>query len=275
MEHSSVSFIDASAGRLAVHEWTYGQPKFLALLVHGYGEHLGRYDYVAQRLTARGARVFGPDHQGHGQSDGERALITDYAAVIDDLHLVTQAMMRRYPDLPLIVIGHSMGGLIATHYAQLHGDMLAALVLSGPLLGKKTTITSLLDLPEIPNTPLDVRTLSRDPDVGRLYTDDQLIWHGPFKRSTLLAMREVLHIIHSGPTLGDLPTLWLHGGADDLVKLEESRITLDVIRGQHFDSHIYPGARHEIFNEINRDAIFDQVLAFIETALSLPSHRLN
>ena len=168
-----------------------------------------------------------------------------------------------------------MGGLIAARYAQLHGDTLAALVLSGPLLGKKTAITGLLDLPDIPDTPLDVRTLSRDPDVGKRYTDDRLIWHGPFKRNTLLAMRAALDTIHSGPTLADLPTLWLHGEADDLVKLDDSRTTLDVIRGDHFESQIYPGARHEIFNEINRDAILDRVLAFIETALSLPGHGLN
>jgi alpha-beta hydrolase superfamily lysophospholipase len=270
MEHSLVSFIDAGAGRLAVHEWDSGQPLFLALLVHGYGEHLGRYDHFAQRLSSSGARVFGPDHQGHGQSDGERVLITNYAAVVEDLHLVAQAMTRRYPYLPLIMIGHSMGGLIAARYAQLHGETLSALVLSGPLLGRKTAITSLLDLPEIPATPLEVSTLSRDPDIGKRYTDDPLVWHGSFKRDTLLAMRAVLHTIHCGPTLGDLPTLWLHGGADKLVRVEESRTTLEVIRGNHFESQIYPDARHEIFNETNRDAIQGRVLAFIGTVLSSP-----
>jgi alpha-beta hydrolase superfamily lysophospholipase len=270
MEHSSVSFVQATHGRLAVHEWAQGEPRFLALLVHGYGEHLGRYDYVAQRLTVQGGRVFGPDHQGHGQSDGERVLVTDYAAVVEDVHQVALAMKRRYPGVPLVLIGHSMGGLIATRYAQLHGATLAALVLSGPLLGRKTAITSLLDLPEMPATPLDVSKLSRDPDIGKRYTDDPLVWHGPFKRDTLLAMRAVLHTIHCGPTLANLPTLWLHGGADELVRAQESRTTLDVIRGNHFESQIYPDARHEIFNETNRDAILGRVLAFIGTVLSSP-----
>jgi alpha-beta hydrolase superfamily lysophospholipase len=270
MEHSSVSFVQATHGRLAVHEWAQGEPRFLALLVHGYGEHLGRYDYVAQRLAARGGRVFGPDHQGHGQSDGERVLVTDYAAVVEDVHRVALAMTRRYPGVPLVLVGHSMGGLIATRYAQLYGSSLAALVLSGPLLGKNTAITSLLDLPVIPDTPLDVSTLSRDPEVGKRYTDDPLVWHGPFKRATLLAMHAMLQTIDAGPTLGQLPTLWLHGGGDELVKPEESRTTLEVLAGEHFESQIYPDARHEIFNETNRDAVLDRAIAFIEATLHSP-----
>lgn len=271
MQHSSVSFVDSSMRRLAVHEWGCGRPRFLALLAHGYGEHLGRYDYVAQRLADLGAHVFGPDHQGHGQSDGERVLITDYAIVVEDLHHVAQAMIHRFPRLPLVLIGHSMGGLIATRYAQLYGNTLTALVLSGPLLGKKTAITSLLDSPIIPDNPLDVSMLSRAPDVGKLYMEDPLIWHGPFKRATLLAMQVMLHTIDAGPALGELPTLWLHGGADDLVRLKDSQSTLEVIRGNYFDSQIYPDARHEIFNEINRDVILDRALAFIEVALSSQS----
>ena len=253
-------------GELALHHWPQPQPRFLALLVHGYGEHLGRYHHVAARLATIGGYVAGPDHAGHGLSQGERVRIDDFEAVVDDLHLTVQALRAQLPALPLIVIGHSMGGMIATRYVQLHGGV-SGLVLSGPLLGEHTQITALCDLPEIPDAPLDITTLSRDPAVGARYQADPLVWHGPFKRPTLLAMRRMLSAIHHGPGFGALPVLWLHGVEDKLVLMAQSRQTLEVLRGADFDSESYPGAQHEIFNEINQDAVLDRVCGFIQRLL--------
>ncbi|WP_258057837.1 alpha/beta hydrolase, partial [Serratia marcescens] len=75
MSEQTVSFIKGRHGDIALHDWGNDKPRYLALLVHGYGEHLGRYQYVARTLQAQGARVFGPDHLGHGLSQGERVLI--------------------------------------------------------------------------------------------------------------------------------------------------------------------------------------------------------
>jgi alpha-beta hydrolase superfamily lysophospholipase len=137
----------------------------------------------ADFLSGRGAVVVGPDHLGHGRSGGERVLITDYELVADDLHSVITRATERYPGLPLVLVGHSMGGMIGARYAQLHGREPAGLVLSGPVLGSWTAVTDLLELDEIPDDPLDVSTLSRDPGVGEAYNDDELVWHGPFKGS--------------------------------------------------------------------------------------------
>ncbi|WP_250547082.1 alpha/beta fold hydrolase, partial [Serratia marcescens] len=143
MPEQTVSFIKGRHGDIAVHDWGNDQPRYLALLVHGYGEHLGRYQYVARTLQAQGARVFGPDHLGHGLSQGERVLIEDYDAVVDDVQRVVSHFRQRYPALPLVVIGHSMGGMIATRYVQRYGEEVRALVLSGPLLGDRTAISDL------------------------------------------------------------------------------------------------------------------------------------
>ena len=85
-----------------------------------------------------------------------------------------------------MLIGHSMGGLVATRYAQLHGSELAALVLSGPAIGGNPGIEALLAMDPIPDLPIDPSTLSRDPEVGRTYLEDPLVWHGPFRRATLV-----------------------------------------------------------------------------------------
>ncbi|CAE1142247.1 alpha/beta hydrolase [Serratia sp. Tan611] len=267
MSQQQVSFIKGQRGDIALHDWQHDAPRFLALLVHGYGEHLGRYHYVARTLQDLGARVFGPDHLGHGLSQGERVLIEDYEAVVDDVRQAVGQIRRQHPDLPLVVIGHSMGGMIATRYVQRFGDDVRALVLSGPLLGEHTAIGDLQDMETIPDTPLDVSTLSRDPAVGVAYQADPLVWHGPFKRPTLQAIRRFLATIDAGPGFGALPTLWLHGGDDRLVLSEESRTTLERLRGSDFHTEILPGARHEIFHEIDKDRTLQLVSAFIQRTL--------
>ncbi|MEX3241331.1 lysophospholipase [Serratia quinivorans] len=267
MSEQKISFIKGSQGDIAVHDWGHDQPRFLALLVHGYGEHLGRYQYVARTLEAQGARVFGPDHLGHGLSQGERVLIEDYDAVVDDVHRVVEHFKAFNPDLPLVVIGHSMGGMIATRYVQRYGDNVRALVLSGPLIGERTQISDLLELPKIPDEPLDTATLSRDPAVGEAYQADALVWHGPFKRPTLHAMQQMLAKINAGPGFGTLPTLWIHGDDDRLVLMAQSQTAINLLKGNDFEVMINPGGRHESFNETNKDQILKRIGDFIERVL--------
>lgn len=252
-------------GQIALRTWELAQPRYVCLLVHGYGEHMGRYDHVGDTLRAHGAAVYGPDHIGHGHSDGERALITDFEHVVDDLHAVAEIAAR--PDVPTVVIGHSLGGLIAARYAQRYGAELRALVLSGPVLGEWPEATDLLDLPEIPDDPLDLSTLSRDPAVGVAYDRDPLIYHGPFKEKMLRAIASTLHVVNTGPKLGDLPTLWVHGQADALVPLRGSTIGIKALAPASLTTRIYPDARHEVFNETNRDEVLTDVTSFIEGVL--------
>ncbi len=243
--------------------WPNPAATWLAVLVHGYGEHGGRYGHVADRLVGAGALVIAPDHVGHGRSAGERALITSFDGVVADLGT---AISSAATGLPTVLIGHSMGGLIATRYAQRHP--VDALVLSAPVLGTWQGL-DLLALDEIPDTPIDPDVLSRDPEVGKRYVEDPLVWHGPFKRRTLEALEQALDDVNYGPTLEHLPTLWLHGDADELVPLADTRTGTDRIRGLLFEEHVYPGARHEIFNESIKDQALTDTIAFVHRVLHL------
>jgi alpha-beta hydrolase superfamily lysophospholipase len=244
--------------------WPNPDARHIVMLAHGYGEHLGRYEYVADFLVGRGAVVTGPDHIGHGRSGGERVLVTDYEPVVDDLHSVATRARGRHPGLPLVLIRHSMGGMIGARYAQLHGEELAGLVLSGPVLGSWTAVTGLLELDEIPDDPLDVSTLSRDPRVGEIYRDDELVWHGPFKRPTIAAIDAALETIRGGPALGPLPTLWVQGEEDPLVPLSETRQGIAALEFTRLEEVICPGARHEVFNETNRDEVLTRTADFVD-----------
>src|SRR5919112_5126271 len=205
-----------TVGRVQVRTWPADDPQRLVVLVHGYGEHIGRYAHVADALVARGCEVVGPDHRGHGQSPGEPALVEDFEPIVDDVRAVVQDARG---DLPVVMVGHSMGGLIAARYAQRHREDLAGLVLSAPAVGLGPVMEGWLAAPEPPSDPIDVATLSRDPAVGEAYAADPLVYHGGWKRPTLEAFLAADRAIAEGPDFGDLPLLYVHGEADELVPL--------------------------------------------------------
>ena len=260
--------IQGSRGSVTVHQWSAQSPTFVALIVHGYGEHARRYDHVAAALVEAGAAVYAPDHLGHGESDGERVSIQTIEDLVDDTARVVLVARERHPGLPVVMIGHSMGGLIATRFAQRDGHGLSALVLSGPVIGGNPALFGLIELPEIPEIPIDPSVLSRDPEVGRAYAEDPLVWHGPFKRETLQAFIDSVDLIAVSGDLGDLPTLWIHGEQDALAPLEATRPAFERIRGSAASEHVWPGAQHEVFNESNRDEVIAEVVEFLERALS-------
>lgn len=255
-------------GDVTAREWPCEGARHVALLVHGYGEHIGRYEHVADALVAHGAAVFGPDHMGHGRSAGERVLIEDFEDVVTDVHTVEEIARTEYPNLPVVLIGHSMGGLIAARYAQRYGTGLAALVLSGPLIGIWEPLRMLLAPPEVPDVPLDPKLLSRDMAVGAAYASDPLVWHGPFKRPTLLAFERTMEKISKSGAIGSLPLLWLHGDDDRIVPLPGSRTGIEELRGAEWTERVYAGARHEVFNETNKAEVLTDVTTFLDDVLT-------
>ncbi|WP_193106331.1 alpha/beta fold hydrolase [Brachybacterium sp. FME24] len=269
--HSTDFTLVGHAGALVGRAWTDADPHWVAVLAHGYGEHVGRYDWVASRLNDAGAAVYAADHLGHGRSDGQRVLISDFEPVVEDLDLVVQHAGGRHPGLPIVLVGHSMGGMIAARYTQLHADRLVATVLSGPVLGSWITVDTLLALEEIPSTPIDPETLSRDAAVGAAYAADELVWHGDFARPTLEGIQEELRTISAHGSIGDHPLLYLHGEDDRLVPLPASWEGLRILQGSATSTKTYPGARHEIFQETNRGDVLDDVIAFVEGVLGARS----
>ncbi|MEU4871970.1 lysophospholipase [Streptomyces sp. NPDC021608] len=254
-------------GAIAVRERSGPRPRYTALLVHGYGEHGGRYAELADVLAGHGAAVFAPDHTGHGRSAGERVVIEDFEDVVDDVHRAAELARSAHPGLPTVMIGHSMGGLIAARYAQRHGDGLTALVLSGPVIGLWELPGRLLAQREIPDVAVGPAALSRDPAVGAAYAADPLVWHGPMKRPTLEAFARTLETVAEEGDVRPLPVLWLHGDDDRLVPPAGSRVGVERLTAGTHTERIYPGARHEVFQETNRAEVFADVTRFLDAAL--------
>jgi alpha-beta hydrolase superfamily lysophospholipase len=268
---------EIAGGRTPLHlyRWEHESPRYVAVIIHGYGEHAGRYSHVAAALGEHGAVLYAADYPGHGKTEGEPALIADLDSFVVDTERVTAHARERHPELPLVLIGHSLGGVVATRYAQQHGDELAALVLSGPVIGGNPDILGLVALPEIPEIPIDPAMLSRDPEVGRMYTEDPLVYHGPFKRTTLDALITAIERVAQGGSLGAVPTLWIHGEEDPLAPLVQAREAIARVRGSDLQEIVYAGARHEIFNETNSDDVLGDVARFIDRALAKSTEPAN
>jgi alpha-beta hydrolase superfamily lysophospholipase len=257
-----VDVLKGSHGDYAVHVWENPRARRIVLIAHGLGEHARRYDHVADALVADGAAVYAPDHYGHGRSAGERALVEDVEVYVDDLHLVAGCARGAHPNVPVALIGHSLGGMIATRYAQRYMSELAALVLSAPVIGGNPAFEQLLGMDPIPEVPLDPAALSRDPSVGAAYAADELVYHGPLHRTTLETAAAAVQTIAAGPKLA-LPTLWLHGEEDALAPYGVTREAITRLRTDVLAEKCYPGAMHEIFNETNRDEVVADATAFI------------
>jgi len=256
-------------GRLVVRRWPHPEPRLVVLIAHGYGEHSGRYIHVADVFSSYGAVIYAPDHAGHGRSDGDRANLSVLEDMVTDLRALAALAAADHPWLPVVLVGHSMGGIIATRYVQRYGGKdLVALVLSGPAVGGNPALTMLLEFDPLPNIPIDPTILSRDPHVGQAYAEDPLVYHGPLQRESLQAFVTSARAVAGGGSLAELPTLWIHGEDDQLAPLAVTREAIERIRGPRLQEKVYPGARHEIFNETNSAEVFADILEFLDRTLT-------
>ena len=252
-------------GEIAVHRWTpEGEVRGLVVLAHGYAEHAGRYADVAEHLNAAGFAVVAPDHAGHGLSDGTPGEVEDVEVLVDDLAAVAAAARAALPDRPVVLLGHSMGGVVTTRALQRDVLPVDAWILSGPVIAGNPGIFALLDLDPIPEVPLDPAMLSRDPAVGEAYAADPLVYHGPFLRPTLRSLSGVVPTIADAGPIGDVPTLYLHGEEDPLAPYGLTRPVVEALGLTDLEHRSYPGAMHEILNETNRDEVLADIDAFLD-----------
>jgi alpha-beta hydrolase superfamily lysophospholipase len=259
------AFFNGSEGRVFYRRWDPGgEPTRIVQIIHGYAEHGGRYGHVAKALTAGGAVVVADDHIGHGRSDGERALITDFGQATDDLHTLAEITRSDCPGLPLILVGHSMGGLLAGRFGQRWPEEVAGIAFCGAVLGDWEWARQVVSKAELPHVPFDPLDLSRDPRVGAEYAADPLVYHGQYKRGLLEAEVAELDRFQRAMEALTMPVLFLHGTDDPFVPYTRSLQAVQEMPTSELTTHVYEGARHEVLNETNRDEVIGHLSSWIE-----------
>lgn len=253
-------------GRLAYRSWPVDDPVGQVIIAHGFAEHGGRYGHVAAALNAASLAVWAPDHRGHGRSEGERANIESVWSAVADLDLFVDLVRSAAPDGPLVLVGHSMGGLIAAAYAEEHQDRLDALVLSGALVHIAPELVALADAEEIPDLGL-ADAVSRDPAVVQAYKEDPDVYLGPPPRGFLRAAGQVEEVRGRLPELR-LPLLAMHGSADLLVSPQALRDLVAGVSSDDLTAVLWPGLWHEIFNEPEKDRVIATMTEWISARLA-------
>lgn len=240
-----------------------GEPKRIVQIVHGYAEHGGRYAHVAEALIRDGAVVYADDHTGHGRSGGERAVIKDFDHAVADLHALTEIALEDHPGRPVVLVGHSMGGLLSGRYAQKWPEQIAGVAFCGAVIGDWQWARDVLADPELPYVAFDADAISRDPEAGAAYAADPLVYHGQYKRALLIAEVEALDAFAADIDRLTAPVLVLHGTADPFVPYQRSVEAARDLSSVDVTVRLYEDGRHEVLNEINRDEVIGDLASWI------------
>ena len=232
-------------------------PNGVVCLVHGLGEHSGRYAHVAETLGPAGYATLALDQRGHGKTSGPRGQAPSFEALMDDIGRLIQEGDRRYPGLPQYLYGHSMGGSFVLNYVLQRRPQLAGVIASSPALETaftppawKVAVGKLLAgwWPGLTlSNGLDVGVISRDLEVVRRYIEDPLVHRR-------LSARLGLDLLHYGRWALDhaaefsLPLLLMHGSADRLTSAQASR-EFAARAGDVCTLKIWEGFYHELHNE--------------------------
>lgn len=260
--------------------WLVEDARAAVLLVHGVGEHSGRYSHVISALNVRGYSVFAYDQRGHGKSGGQRAWFEAPDTLPNDLYRVREAISDDAFGLPLYLYGHSMGALVALAHALDNQEAFAGVILSGSPFTYDTQVSSAVVavstvlarvVPRVPTVELvNPNDLSRDRAVVKRYSDDPLNFHGrvPVRSGTNLL--ELLR--RTRPRLHELvlPMLLLHGEADTVCPPSGSQLIHDQAAGTDKTLMLYPGLFHEVHNEPEQVTVIRDILAWLDAHTTTP-----
>lgn len=241
-------------------------PLAAVVIVHGLCEHQGRYDYLTMRLNAQGYTVYRFDHRGHGRSGGQKVYYATFDEIARDADVVVDRAIAENPDLPVFMVGHSMGGYCAALYAHLFSGKVDGFVLSGAWTRDNKHMCDGALATDEPDLTYMQNELSggvcSDPSVGERYMADPLV-----VKEMSLGLFRALHEGHEymRAHTADFvdPVLILHGGDDGLVAPKDSLELYEQIAAEDKSLRIYAGLLHEIFNEYDKDAVIEDALDWL------------
>lgn len=266
--HSTLSTFTASDGdNLAVQDWHLPEglpPRATVLVVHGLGEHAGRYDALALRLNSWGFAVRSYDQYGHGESGGLRGGLSQPRRLLDDLADLVESSRSRAPGVPLVLLGHSLGGLVASSFVAHNVLPVDALVLSSPLLALRLNPVQKMMMAIVPRVApnltmsngLDPDRLSHDPAVVAAYRSDPLV-HDRISGRMAAFMAEESERVRALAPAWQVPTLLMYAGDDQIVDPDGSRAFAAYAPRDVVATRCFHDLYHEIFNERDPEPVFD------------------
>lgn len=267
---------------IALQDWPLPHglaPRGTVLLVHGLGEHAGRHDALAKRLNTWGFAVRGYDQYGHGESGGVRGTLPASDRLLDDLcDIVDSTRLRMAADTPLILLGHSLGGLVAARFVSLRRRTVEGLVLSSPALDPGLKLVQKLSLAVMSRLAPDLTVanglsadfLSHDPAVVEAYRNDPLV-------HSRISGRLAKFIADAGPPTvaaasgWSVPTLLLYAGVDRLVNPAGSRAFAAAAPAGMVTTQCFDAMYHELFRESDPEPVYAALMQWLDARFDAPA----
>lgn len=252
-----------------------GFPKAVVGLVHGLGEHSGRYSHAGRALVGADYALVAFDLRGHGKSGGQRGHFPSLGSLMDDIDQHIRIASEKFPNLPVFLYGHSLGGLLVLNYATYHKHTLKGLIVSGaglrsPVLEQKGKLAlakilgGILPTVTIP-TGLDANGISRDLEVVHAYKKDPLVHDKATLSTARVGLTAVEHAFAHGVELST-PLLMMHGGADRVTYYHGSQEFAALIP-ENCTLKLWEGLYHEVHNEPEQDKVFDFMIDWMNSQL--------
>jgi len=273
MEHIEGNFKGVRDANIYYQAWLpVGEVKAVLLIVHGLGEHSGRYKNVVDHFVPLGYAVYGLDHLGHGRSEGKREMVARFEDFTDTLTIFYKMVTGWQPGKPVFLLGHSMGGLIASYYLLDHQADFKGAVISAPAIkiGESITpatitLSKILSklAPGMGMLGLDASKISRDPQVVTAYANDPLVFHA--KTPARLAAEMLKAMLRVTAEVGKitLPFIVVQGSEDKLVDPRGAQMLYDRASSTDKTIKVYEGLYHEVFNEPERARVLGDVEAWL------------
>ena len=267
------SFQSGSGASIFYRCWAPAEPRAVLLLAHGLAEHSGRYGDFASFFADAGIATYALDFPGHGRSDGKRGHVRNFQEYTDALGALLSLAREAHADIPFVLFGHSMGGLIAADFLLQHQSEFVAAVLTGAAIQSPQQPSSIVlfinrviasVMPRLGVLRLDASGISRDSQVVSDYENDPLVYRGKATAGLVTALFSAMKRVVENATSIRLPMLIMHGSVDSLTAVEGSKLLHDTISSEDKKIVIYDGLYHEILNEPERMNVMEDILGWLE-----------
>ncbi|MGI1679119.1 MAG: lysophospholipase [Cellvibrionaceae bacterium] len=251
--------------------------KGIIVVAHGLAEHSGRYMNLVNYFLPLNYGVVAIDHVGHGKSEGERCFIKSMDDFIEPLNLLILDVKKNNPSSPIILLGHSMGGLIATVYLSKYQTNVSAAILSSPAVygvGRPSGFQKIIILfksiffPKSGFVQLSSAGVSRDPIVVEAYENDPLVYSGKMTYGLAVNMAKAMGNLKSLAENITLPILVVQAGKDKLINPEGAKDLYSWLGSQDKKLTMYPNSYHEVLNEPEKNQLLEELKLKIESWVS-------
>jgi acylglycerol lipase len=258
----------------------HGTPRGVVVVVHGFNSHSGYYQWTAEQLTADGYAVYALDHRGRGRSDGERFYVEKVSQYVDDVAAFVTLAKSREPGLPVVMLGHSAGGVISCVYTLEHQSELAGLICESfafqvPAPDFALAVVKGLShlAPHAHVLKLHNEDFSRDPAVVQAMNSDPLIAHEVQPTLTVAEMVRADERIKEEFPLMTLPVFIMHGTKDKATKPSGSQLFYDTVGSTDKTLKLYEGYAHDLLNDVGKERVMTDILTWLDARL--PARNAN